>query len=253
MSKVYSIISNYNYGWNLLKCIEACIAQKKYYPDHSVVVVDDGSTDGSKDLVLGAYKFESCAELFEPNRTVYYHPELTFITQENAGASAARNVAIKEVFNQASFFHIVDADDMPLDYKVAAMMEKMADDDVGVVYGDYIIRRPDYNKREFKKSFSREKLLKECIVHSGALIRRSHLEKVLLPNGDIYDTKLHGPASKGFIGCTEDYDLWLRLSNLCLFIHIPEILTMVNEHGKNQSMKMTQEIFNNNMRTILTR
>ena len=81
------------------------------------------------------------------------------------------------------------------------------------------------------------------MVHSNALIKKEYLEKVILPNGEIFDSRLHGPASQGFIGCTEDYDLWLRLSHYCIMCHVPESLSIVNESGQNQSMKMTPEIF----------
>ena len=73
---------------------------------------------------------------------------------------------------------------------------------------------------------------------------------IVLPNGEFYNSKLHGPASQPFIGCTEDYDLWLRLSNVCLMTHVPENLGYANQHGRNQSMKMTPEIFNENAKVI---
>jgi hypothetical protein len=74
-----------------------------------------------------------------------------------------------------------------------------------------------------------------------------------LQNGEIYDSKLHGPLSKGFIGCTEDYDLWLRLGRHCMIYHIPEQLSVVRETGKNQSLKMNGSIFKQNMEIIANR
>jgi hypothetical protein len=88
------------------------------------------------------------------------------------------------------------------------------------------------------------------MVHSNALIKKEYLEMVRLPNGEFYDSKLHGPASQGFIGCTEDYDLWLRLSNVCVITHVPECLAIANIHGNNQSSKMTPEIFNENAKIM---
>ena len=51
----------------------------------------------------------------------------------------------------------------------------------------------------------------------------------------------------------EDYDLWIRLSDICMMTHIPEPLSFVRETGNNQSMKMTAEIFEQNVRTISQR
>ena len=88
------------------------------------------------------------------------------------------------------------------------------------------------------------------MVHSNALIKKNYLQAVQLPNGEFYRSELHGPASQGFIGCTEDYDLWLRLSTICVFCHVPEVLGIANQHGRNQSMKMTTEIFNENAKIL---
>ena len=119
--------------------------------------------------------------------------------------------------------------------------------EVGVAYGDYDIYRnyddKHYVKYEAKSPYCRRGLSQRCMVHSNALIKKEYLEKVILPNGEIFDSRLHGPASQGFIGCTEDYDLWLRLSHHCIMCHLPESLSIVNESGQNQSMKMTPEIF----------
>ena len=108
-------------------------------------------------------------------------------------------------------------------------------------------------KYEFKQSYDREELLNRCMVHSNALIKRSALASVKLQNGEYFDSRLHGPGSQNFIGCTEDYDLWLRLSKLCMMTHVPESLAIAVESGQNQSMKMTSEIFMQNAEILKTR
>ena len=98
--------------------------------------------------------------------------------------------------------------------------------------------------------YSGKELEKQCIVHSGALIKKKYLDMVALKNGDIYDPNLHGPASKGYCGSSEDYCLWLRLARVCMIVHVPKILTFVNEHMNNQSSRMNAEIFAKNMEII---
>ena len=160
----------------------------------------------------------------------------------------ARNAALAAAWEWGDIFGILDADDSYKPNKVEKLVEKLMEhQEIGVAYGDYDIHREygdkHYVKYEAKSPYCRKELSVRCMVHSNALIKKEYLEKVILPNGEIFDSRLHGPASQGFIGCTEDYDLWLRLSYHCIMCHVPESLSIVNESGQNQSMKMTPEIF----------
>jgi glycosyltransferase involved in cell wall biosynthesis len=260
--RVTIVIANYNYGEYVVKAIESALNQT--YPCR-VVVVDDGSTDGSLSKILFQYEKQSKSMDITtlPDRyytglsTRYYGDKLDIISIQNSGASTARNVGIHHIWNDTDIFAILDADDEYYPTKVEKLVQKLVEHkEIGVAYSDYLIVRTGdktYNKTEFKKPYGQALLHKECIVHSGALIKKEFLKMVLLPNGEIYDSKLHGPLSKGFIGCTEDYDLWLRLSSKCVMVHVPETLSLVRETGKNQSMRMTQDIFRQNMNVIQSR
>ena len=139
---------------------------------------------------------------------------------------------------------VLDSDDEYYPEKVEKLIAKLVEyPEVGVAYADYDIETPVYSKEELKPSYDRQVLLQRCIVHSNSLIKKQYLEMVRLPNGEFFDSRLHGPASQEFIGCTEDYDLWIRLSKVCIMTHVPECLAKANEHGNNQSLKMTGEIF----------
>jgi hypothetical protein len=151
----------------------------------------------------------------------------------------------------ADIIGVLDADDAYHPEKVEKLVAKLVEhEELGVAYADYENVFPEYRKTEFKDSFNRDGLTKNCMVHSNALIKKEYLEAIRLPNGEFYRSELHGPASKGFIGCTEDYDLWLRLSTVCVFCHVPEVLGIANQHGRNQSMKMTAEIFKENAKIL---
>lgn len=247
---ITTIIANYNYGAYVVEAIHSALNQTV---KNKVVVVDDGSTDGSISTIKNNFGFGSCGMLYNEDSQIFHSDNLDLICSKNNGASAARNLGMRHSWKDTEFFCILDADDSILPEKYEKFLKIMEDEAVGVVYGDYAIVRPNYSKYEYKQPYSIQTLSEQCIVHSGAMIRKSYLEKVLLSTGEVYDKNLHGPASKGFIGCTEDYDLWLRLSKVCMMVHVPEMLSIVNEHGNNQSMKMTQEIFNKNSQTIRAR
>ena len=233
--KVAIVIANYNYGDYIVAAMDSILNQT-YQGPLRVYIVDDGSSDNSWDKICGYV-----------NR--YTHPtegqdKIYAKRIENSGASVARNVAIEMCWDWANIIGILDADDAYYPEKVDKLVNKLVEyPEVGVAYADYCIKKPTHSKHEFKSSYDRQMLLQRCIVHSNSLIKKEHLEQVRLPNGEFFDSRLHGPASQGFIGCTEDYDLWLRLSKICIITHIPECLAVANEHGDNQSLKMTNEIF----------
>mgnify|MGYP003654325275 FL=1 len=120
-----------------------------------------------------------------------------------------------------------------------------------MVYADYAILNTITGATyyEAKLPYNKEVLEKECIVHSGALITKDAFESVK-ENEYYYDPSLHGPASQGFIGCSEDYDLWIRMSEKFMIVHVPEELAMAREGDQNQTRNVTQEIFTKNWKRI---
>ena len=232
--KVAIIIANYNYGNYILAAMKSVINQT-YTGELRLYVVDDGSSDNSWKLISN-YK-----SLWDNTGGGY---RVTIKRIQNSGASVARNTAIEMCWDWADIIGILDADDEYYPEKVEKLVAKLIEHpEVGVAYSDYDIVTPTHCRHEFKSSYDRQTLLQRCIVHSNALIKKDYLEMVRLPNGELFDSRLHGPASQGFIGCTEDYDLWIRLSKVCMITHVPECLAKANEHGHNQSLKMTNEIF----------
>jgi glycosyltransferase involved in cell wall biosynthesis len=248
LPKVAIICANYNYGRFIVGGMKS-IMNQTYAGEIRLYIVDDGSSDNSWELISN-YK-----SLFDNTGG---SDKITIKRIENSGASVARNTAIEMCWDWADIIGILDADDEYKPTKVEKFVNKLIEhDEVGVVYGDYDIHKSygaaPFIKHEFKPQYNRDDLLNRCIVHSNSLIKKKYLEAVRLPNGEFYDSRLHGPASKGFIGCTEDYDLWIRLSQHCIMCHVPESLSIVNETGQNQSMKMTTEIFNQNAQILRSR
>ena len=236
LPKVAIICANYNYSDYIIAAIESIINQT-YTGELRLYVVDDGSSDDSWEKISNY----PCDWLFTKRI-------------ENSGASVARNTAIEMCWDWADIIGVLDADDSYYPEKVEKLVNKLVEhEEVGVAYADYKNVFPDYQKREFKPSYSFNGLRRRCMVHSNSLIKKQYLNEVRLPNGEFFDSRLHGPASQEFIGCTEDYDLWLRLSKVCMITHVPECLGIANQHGNNQSMKMTTEIFNEQARILGTR
>lgn len=252
------IITNYNYGAYVISAISSAAYKQDYAGDIRVYIVDDGSSDDSWDKISNLTDEVETRELNEP----YYSGPLEVRQKDNiyafritnSGASVGRNVALWEAMEWADIFGILDSDDEYTPNKISTLVNKLIEyPEIGVAYADYSNVHPQYDKHEFKMSYSRDVLLSNCIVHSGSLIKKSEIIKVIQPNKEIYDSRLHGPGSKTFIGCTEDYDLWIRLSRVCMFVHVPQNLAIANITGMNQSSKMTVEIFQNNAKILRSR
>lgn len=149
-----------------------------------VIVVDDGSTDGSADQIEKAF------------------PSVRLIRQENAGVSAARNRGI--VVSRSPWIAFLDSDDEWLPHKLAAQAALLESDPrIRVCHTDEIWirngRRVNPGRRHAKPS---GRIFLDClplcrVSPSSILMHRSVLDRV-----GVFDTDL--PAC-------EDYDLWLRV------------------------------------------
>ena len=88
------IVPVYNTERYLLRCLNSVISQGLPEDSYEVLVVDDGSTDGSRDRVAAF---------------TLLHPQVHLIIQENAGVSAARNRALDQ--SRGRYIQFVDSDD----------------------------------------------------------------------------------------------------------------------------------------------
>ncbi len=86
------IIPVYNAEKNLTKCLDSVLAQS--YPDFEVILINDGSTDRSHQIIEHYKTKDSRFRIF---------------TQENSGPSAARNVGIENA--KGKYLAFADSDD----------------------------------------------------------------------------------------------------------------------------------------------
>ena len=95
------VIPLYNKGQLVRRAIDSVLSQS--YHDFEIIVIDDGSTDDSADVV----------HAIADDRIRYFY-------KENGGVSSARNRGIDEAVGEWIYF--LDADDELLDGALAAMM-----------------------------------------------------------------------------------------------------------------------------------
>ena len=114
------IIPLYNTEHYVLRCLHSIVNQQLWPDDYEVLVVDDGSTDGSRAVV----------EAF-----IQDYPQVKLITQENSGVSAARNLALNRACGRYIMF--VDSDDRLEDDVVHRLVQHAVDDDLDVLSFNY--------------------------------------------------------------------------------------------------------------------
>lgn len=203
MPRVSVIIPNYNTSAYLPDALKSVLGQT--YTDFEVVVVDDGSTDHSRELV------ESFQAAFQG--------KLHYVYQSNQGLPAARNTGIRN--STGEFIALLDADDVWLERRLersVAMMDRKPE--VGLVHAK--VARIDTAGNVFEiPPIPHAKYLSGSIANY-IYTRRAHLpvatimfRRCCLEQAGVFDETMRA---------TEDRDMWFRIAEHYPVAHIDEIL-----------------------------
>lgn len=105
------IIPVYNVEKYVEKCIRSCEDQDIPKEDYEVIVVNDGSPDGSLAIV---------------ERVAKEYPNIKVISQENGGLSAARNTGMQNAIGE--YYMFVDSDDWIAENCLGKLTKKLKDE-----------------------------------------------------------------------------------------------------------------------------
>lgn len=205
------VIPTYNRRHLIEEALDSVFAQT--FTDYEVVLVDDGSTDGTEALVKKKYG-----------------TRLRYVRQENQGISGARNTGIANA--SGKYVAFLDSDDKWLPEKLArqvAFMEahpetgllstKLARYELG---GDK--EKVEICPVDFPRNFQDLLTGKNNVPTTTTLVRRECFEKA-----GLFDREL--PVA-------EDWDLWLRIAEHYGLACLDEILAEHRDH----SQKTTQNL-----------
>lgn len=128
MSLVSIIIPIFNRSKFLAKCIDSILSQT--YKDFQLILVDDGSTDGSENIC------DSYAK--QDNR-------ISVIHQKNSGVVAARKIGISQATGE--YIAFVDSDDWVDSCMYEILMSKAIETNADIVFCDYNLVEDDISQR----------------------------------------------------------------------------------------------------------
>ena len=168
MPRVSIIIPTYNCARYLGRAIDSAISQT--YKDYEIVVVDDGSTDDTKDVAM------------------QYGRKVTYLYQQNQGLSAARNYAVSNASGELLAY--LDADDMWYPDKLERQVAFLdAHQECGMVHSEMSVineqdeilhvRFYEETKRSVPQGYCVQQLLMRCHIQPLTVVeRRSSFDRV---------------------------------------------------------------------------
>lgn len=181
-SRLSIIIPVYNNENYLRPALQSVLAQT--YPDFEVLVIDDGSTDGSLAI---------CREFAQKDK------RLRVIQKENGGVSSARNRGLEEAAGQ--YIAFVDGDDC-IDPEMYTTMITILQDTGADLVDCRVIKESQYMPRSYEK---------------GDVEVSDHPLEYLSKKGYFIDSSLNKVYRRDFIGHTR-FDEGISYSEDKLFV-----------------------------------
>jgi len=207
MPTVSVVIPTHNQATYLGQAIES--VQRQTFPDWELWVVDDGSTDQTKDLVAG----------YLTDVRVHYR------VQPHQERAIARNQGITQ--SSGRYLAFLDADDVwfpqKLEQQVAALRRR---EDAGLCYtftrrisGSGEVLNEAWPPGGYEGRILPQLIRRNCIITSTVMVTRRCLNQV-----GLFDETL--PTW----GC-EDWDLWMRIAKSYDVVCLREPLILYRRHA----------------------
>lgn len=209
--RVSVIIPNYNRAAVIGETVQNMLSQS--LPPYEVIVVDDGSTDDSVEVIR------------------HFGNHVTLIQQSNQGPGAARNAGLKVATGE--FIQFMDSDDLASLNKLEVQAKVLKEQNADIVYGPWVKAWMSNQKLQLQDVVLQQKPLPSdrstllwflsswSMVFQQCLLRKSLLDRV---GGYREDLRLY-----------EDGELFVRmLLGGAKLVHEAHSLTLyrLEDHGK---------------------
>ena len=228
------VIPTYNRARFILEALESVLVQT--YPVDEIIVVDDGSTDNTAELVASL------------------RSRVTYIVQSNAGPGAARNRGVRSA--RGEWIAFLDSDDRWDPEHIAQIIENLSKCPNAAmaycgkrwVYEDGQVMTDVPLQVSFPSGWIFRDLFEANYISSASVVmvkRQAFLDA--------------GGFDERFRSIAEDYDLWMRISAVAQIVAVPAYTVLYRRHDSNlthQAVKQVRadlEVLKNAMRMIARR
>jgi len=192
------IIPCYNYAYLIGDTINSI--KKQTYENWECIVIDDGSTDNTKDVIQQFSKDDS---------------RIKYIYQKNSGPTVARNLGVNNA--KGDFIQFLDSDDLLEPLKFEHQLKIFSENTFAdIVYGNTVyFKHPNENdtysnlelsvneEKTFGISGKGEILINEFLKKNLMVISSPLIKKEVFTKLGLMDEKLF---------FNEDWELWLRFA-----------------------------------------
>jgi glycosyltransferase involved in cell wall biosynthesis len=201
------VIPTYNYGRFVTEAVDSVLAQT--YPHVEVIVVDDGSTDDTR------------------QRLEHYRGRVVYVCQDNQGLSAARNTGIR--LARGPFVALLDADDVWHPRKLELQMDFLAaHPEVALLGSDLFTDRRERWEHIGAVPQAAEVTFDDVVYRAHFAPSSVVARKKCLLSVGLFDPELR---------CVEDREMWIRFARHFRMARLPLPLMWYRIHPASLSGK----------------
>jgi glycosyltransferase involved in cell wall biosynthesis len=210
--RVSVVIPAYNAAWCVGRAIDSALAQQ--YSDREVIVVDDGSTDATADVLAR------------------YRDAIRVVGKRNEGLSSARNTGIRAAVGE--FVAFLDADDHWLPAKLMRQVALLdSHPEIGFCSTAASLVSPDGTRLgEWPCPQPVDNMLREIFARNAAVAGSGSAvvaRRELFKRSGMFDESLKS---------LEDIDMWMRLAAITRYACVPELLTVILRNPASMSRNL---------------
>lgn len=209
------IMPAYNAEKTIAESIQSVLNQT--FRDWELIIINDGSSDSTSTIVIA-----------------YEDPRIILLEQQNSGVAEARNTGIQDA--KGDWIAFLDSDDLWLNKKLekfVAFIEKYPKK--GLIYSNTRFFTED---PKISKPYNQWKPFVENTDYETLLIYDYISTLTVMVKREVF--KAVGLFDANFFG-TEDWDMWLRITEKYPIGFLTEELSLYREHAQGISKKFERQ------------